>query len=219
MRPASRRDIWAALDRLTDELAAPEGGHSHFWASERAGEDHGEPPVWTPLDTSTHEVSNPEALSLCGIGHSGHLGHLDTGHTREGTSSNGEKIAEFFAPEGASFARRISFSGVQDVQGVQSQAVRGFPVGHLNSAGVQSVQSRGLSRVRDGEGASSAGGLDTLDTTPSPDRLADARDQFHERAAIAEFDGGMSRADAERAAYDEIAARYGRAVADEMMDR
>jgi hypothetical protein len=37
------------------------------------------------------------------------------------------------------------------------------------------------------------------------DRRAGLRYQFEERAGIAEYDGGMGRADAERTAYEEIA--------------
>jgi hypothetical protein len=36
------------------------------------------------------------------------------------------------------------------------------------------------------------------------DLPADARDAFEERAAIAEFDGGLDRAAAERLAWDEV---------------
>ena len=43
--------------------------------------------------------------------------------------------------------------------------------------------------------------------------IADALEHFEERAAIAEWDGGLSREEAEALALQEVAARWGEAVA------
>ena len=43
--------------------------------------------------------------------------------------------------------------------------------------------------------------------------IADALEHFEERAAVMEFEGGLSREDAERLALEEVAARWGDGVA------
>ena len=52
--------------------------------------------------------------------------------------------------------------------------------------------------------ARQAAGL--LATVADPDRRADLREVFEHRAAVCEFDGGLSRTDAERIAFDELQA-------------
>lgn len=47
--------------------------------------------------------------------------------------------------------------------------------------------------------------------------MDEARELFEERAAVIEFDGGVSRDDAEVAALGEVAARLGWAAAVSMM--
>jgi hypothetical protein len=43
-----------------------------------------------------------------------------------------------------------------------------------------------------------------IDQESDPDRQADLRYAFEERAAISEYDGGLDRVEAERAAYREL---------------
>jgi hypothetical protein len=77
-----------------------------------------------------------------------------------------------------------------DVQGVQSLVTPGFGVGHLCLSGVQSVQKPCGSEKAEGHG---------LNGSPT-----DLRAAFEERAAIAEFDGGLDRDAAERLAWAEV---------------
>ena len=49
-----------------------------------------------------------------------------------------------------------------------------------------------------------------LATVADPQMRVDLREQFEERAGICEQDGGMTRAAAERVAYEEIAAQVNR---------
>ncbi|MBI4719031.1 MAG: hypothetical protein HY763_14590 [Planctomycetes bacterium] len=55
---------------------------------------------------------------------------------------------------------------------------------------------------RDGRGAERAAGL--LASVPDPDRRADLRELFDERAGIVEYDGRLPRDEAERAAFLEL---------------
>ena len=43
-----------------------------------------------------------------------------------------------------------------------------------------------------------------IDQQPDPDRRAELREQFEHRAAVAEYDGGLSRPEAERLAFREL---------------
>lgn len=48
-----------------------------------------------------------------------------------------------------------------------------------------------------------------IEREPDPERRSDLRSAFEERAAIVEYDGGLSRPDAERLAFRELRAAVG----------
>jgi hypothetical protein len=101
--------------------------------------------LWTPLDTSREQVSNPKALENCGFGQFGHFGH-PTGNTIDddlvGEHGN--------APDGDAKTSEVSRASslvqrtVQSVQSVQNHQInepdQRLAFGHLEAA---SVQNRG----------------------------------------------------------------------------
>jgi len=49
-----------------------------------------------------------------------------------------------------------------------------------------------------------------IEKQPDPDRRANLRERFEHRAAVAEYDGGLSRPEAERLAFRELRQVLGR---------
>ena len=139
---------------------------------------------WTPAKGL---VSNANPLDGKAIGHFGHFGHHQRANTGFDSQRHDEKS---ISDSNGGVARKVLFSSVQDVQGVQSPATPGFGVGHRCPSGVQSVQKHG------GSETAASHELNGLPT--------DLRAAFEERAAIAEVDGGISRDAAERLAWDEV---------------
>jgi hypothetical protein len=139
---------------------------------------------WTPAKGL---VSNANPLDGKAIGHFGHFGHHQRANTGFDSQRHDEKS---ISDSNGGVARKVLFSSVQDVQGVQSRATPSFGVGHLCPSGVQSVQKHG------GSETAASHELNGLPT--------DLRAAFKERAAIAEFDGGLDRDAAERLAWDEV---------------
>jgi hypothetical protein len=139
---------------------------------------------WTP---GKGLVSNANPLGGNTIGHFGHFGHHQRANTGFDSQRHDEKS---ISDSNGGVARKVLFSSVQDVQGVQSPATPGFGVGHLCPSGVQSVQKPCGSEKAEGHG---------LNGSPT-----DLRAAFEERAAIAEFEGGLDRDAAERLAWAEV---------------
>jgi hypothetical protein len=142
---------------------------------------------WTP---DKGLVSNDKPLKYKVIRHFGHLGH------RQRDSLNSKHAHKrkraFFRARMPTRARSYIF-GVQNVQGVQSCAQQGSNVGHLPGPGVQWCPKRTPEVTNNAE-------FNNPDAMLPVDLMLD----FEERAAIAEFDGGLDRTAAERLAWSEV---------------
>src|SRR4051794_17422089 len=120
---SAERSVSEMLNALDAAIAAIGGpvpeGFGHHWT------------------TGQGLVSNANSLDGKAIGHFGHFGHHQRANTDSDAQQSGEKSS---SDSNGGVARKVLFSGVQNVQGVQSPATPGFGVGHLCPSGVQSVQ-------------------------------------------------------------------------------